>query len=116
MQEADKLRREIESLRGGLSRLSEVSRRITESLDLETVLREVVDGARSLTSARYGALAVFDDGGQVQDFITSGITDEECRRLGSLPTGLGLLGYLNEVREPLRLPDLSRHSRIGWLS
>ena len=115
LQEADKLRREIESLRGGLSRLSEVSRRITESLDLETVLREVVDGARSLTSARYGALAVFDDCGQVQDFITSGITDEERQTLGSLPRGLGLLGYLNEVREPLRLADLSQHSRsVGF--
>ncbi len=115
MQEADKLRCEIESLRGDLSRLSEVSRRVNESLDLETVLREVVDGARSLTSARYGALAVFDDCGQVQDFITSGITDEERQTLGSLPRGLGLLGYLNEVREPLRLADLSQHSRsVGF--
>ena len=115
MQEADKLRRENETLRTRLLKMSEVSRRVTESLDLDTVLQEVVDGARSLTDARYGALAVFDSSGQVQDFITSGITSEERRLLGSLPQGLGLLGYLNEIPEPLRLADLAKHSRsVGF--
>ena len=115
MREADKLRREIETLRTRLLKMSEVSRRVTESLDLDTVLQEVVDGGRSLTGARYGALAVFDDSGQVQDFIASGITPEERRLLGSLPQGLGLLGYLNEIREPLRLADLAKHSRsVGF--
>ena len=95
--------------------MSEVSRRITESWDLDTVLQEVVDGARSLTDARYGAVGVFDDSGRVRQFITSGITPEERRLLGSLPKGLGLLGYLNETQEPLRLADLARHSRsVGF--
>ena len=111
----DSLVREVETLRARLVALSEVSRRITESLDLDTVLQEVVDGARSLTGARYGAVGVFDDSGRVQDFITSGITPEERLLLGDLPKGLGVLGYLNEVREPLRLADLTRHPRsVGF--
>ena len=115
MREADKLRRENQTLRTRLLKMSEVSRRVTESLDFQTVLQEVVDGARSLTGARYGALAVFDDSGQVQDFITSGISPEQRRLLGNLPQGLGLLGYLNEIREPLRLADLAKHSRsVGF--
>ena len=115
LNEVEKLRREAESLKDGLARLNEVSRRITESLDLATVLREVVDGARALTSARYGALAVFDDRGRIQEFITSGISEEQRRNLGNLPKGLGLLGYLNEVREPLRLEDLTQHPRaVGF--
>ena len=61
LQENDKLKREIESLRTRLLRMSEVSLRINGSLDLGTVLQEVVDCARSLTGARYGALTVFDD-------------------------------------------------------
>ena len=69
-----------------------------------------MDGARSLTEARYGAVGVFDDSGRFRQFITSGITPEQRRLLGSLPRGLGVLGYLNEVREPLRLADLTRHS------
>ena len=115
MNKADKLILEIERLRARLSKLSDVSRRITESLDLDIVLQEVVDGARSLTGARYGALAVFDDSGRVEDFITSGITPEERRMLGDPPKGLGLLGYMNEIREPLRLADIAQHSRsVGF--
>ena len=48
---ADELRAENEALRDRLSRLSESSLRISESLDVNTVLREVVEGARALTSA-----------------------------------------------------------------
>ncbi len=91
--------------------MSEVSLRINGSLDLGTVLQEVVDCARSLTGARYGALTVFDDAGRVQDLITSGITPAERRRMGPMPKGVGLIGYLNEVQEPLRLADLSKHPR-----
>ena len=50
--------------------MSEASRRVTESLDFDTVLQEVVDGACSLADARYGAVEVFDDSGHVQEFIT----------------------------------------------
>ncbi len=115
MEEADKLRRENEALRARVAKMSEVSRRITESLDLDTVLQEVVDGVRSLTDAQYGAVGVFDDSGRVQDFITSGVTPKERRLLGDLPKGLGLLGYLNEIREPLRLADLYQHPRsVGF--
>ena len=115
MQESDGLIHENQSLRDRLKRLSDVSLRITESLDLDTVLQEVVDGARALTNAQYGALAVFDDLGRVEKFTTSGITEEARQRMGSLPKGLGLLGYLNEIREPLRLSDLAQHGRsVGF--
>ena len=57
--------REIDRQRARLATLSRVSRRITESLDLDTVLQEVVEGARSLTDARYGAVGVFDEHGRV---------------------------------------------------
>ena len=107
--------RETERLRARVAKMSEASCRITESWDLDIVLQEVVNGARSLTDARYGAVGVFDDSGRIRDFITSGITSEQRRLLGGLPKGLGLLGYLNEIREPLRLTDLTRHSRsVGF--
>ena len=40
-----------QALRTRLSRLSEASLRITESLDLETVLQGVLDSARSMADA-----------------------------------------------------------------
>ena len=84
-------------------------------LDFDAVLQEIVDGACSLTNARYGAVGVFDSSGRVRKFITSGITPEERSLLGDPTQGLGLLGYLNEIQEPLRLADLSQHSRsVGF--
>ncbi len=106
---------EVDRLRARLTMMSEVSRRITQSWDLNTVLQEVVDGARSLTDARYGAVGVFDESGRIREFITSGITVEQSRLLGEPPRGLGVLGYLNEVQGPLRLADLSQHSHsVGF--
>ena len=93
LNEADGLRREIQSLRDRLTGLSEASLRITQDLDLDTVLRGVIDGARSLTGARYGALLVFDDSGGVGDLITSGITSEEIALIRGQPRGRGLLGH-----------------------
>ena len=107
--------REVDRLRVRLARMSEVGRRITQSWDLNTVLQEVVDGARSLTDAHYGAVGVFDDSGRIREFITSGITPEQRRLLGERPRGLGVLGYLNEIQGPLRLTDLTQHSHsVGF--
>ena len=91
--------------------MSEVSRRINESWDLDTVLQEVVDGACSLTGARYGAVGLFDDSGHIRNFITS----HELPQSGSSPGESALLGYLNDIREPPRLVGLTCHSRsIGF--
>ena len=106
---------EIESLRRRLSELSDASRLVSESLELDVVLRNVIDNARSLTGARYGALLTYEQSGAMQDFITSGFSSAEIERLGALPQGLGLLGYMNEIREPLRLSNISDHPRsVGF--
>ena len=115
MSEVAKVRSETEELRNRLSRLSEASLRITESLDLDTILQGVIDGARSVNGARYGALLVLDDAGRMQDLVTSGMTPKEGRRLGALPEGLGLLRHLSEIEGPLRLAEIASHpSSVGF--
>ena len=54
---------ETAALRARISALSAASLRISASLDLETVLNEVVESARALTGARYGAIATIDEAG-----------------------------------------------------
>ncbi len=105
------LRAETERLRKRLVLLSALSRRIASSLEVETVFQDVVDSACELTGAGYGALAVFDERGRVLQFITHGLTDDERQRIGSPPEGLGILGWLRELQEPLRLGDLTKHPR-----
>ena len=102
--------REIAALRERLSRLSEASLHITEDLDLDAVLQGVLDGARSLTGARMGGVTILDDSGQLQDFITSGLTDEDHQRFVNLPGGPEFFAYLSSLPEPLRLADFSAHT------
>ena len=111
MNQSDERDREIEALRDRLSRLSEASLRINESLDFDTVLQGVLDSARSLTDARYGVITLLDDSGGMQDFLSSGMTAEEARQLWDLPDGMQILEYLSTISEPLRLPDLLGHIR-----
>ena len=54
---------EHEALRARLAALSAASLRSSASLDLETVLTEVVESARTLTGARFGAIATIDETG-----------------------------------------------------
>ena len=111
MDQSDQRDREFEALRERLSRLSEASLRINESLDFDAVLQGVLDSARSLTGARYGVMTLFDDGGLVQDFLSSGLTTEESERLWLMPEGLRIFQALTSISEPIRVPDLVEHVR-----
>ena len=111
MEQADDQAREIAELRDRLSRLSQASLRINESLDFDTVLHGVLDSACSLTGARYGVITLLEDSGQVQDFVTSGLTPEEHRRFTDLPEGMMFFQYLSNIQEPLRLRDFHSHIR-----
>ena len=117
MTKADPRDPQVAILRDRLSKLSQASLRINESLDLNTVLQEVVDSARSLTGARYGGIITLDESGQLQDFVTSGLTPEEHQALLDLPEeGLGLFEFLSTHPEPLRLRDFSAHAKSRGLT
>ena len=109
MRNEDRTSAEEETLRARLSRLIAAILRISEDLDLGVVLQEVVDSARSLTDASYGAVTIFDDAGVVQDFLISGMTSEERQELFSYPGGRALFAHLNGLREPLRTQDFVGH-------
>ena len=111
MKDAGELARENEALRERLSRLSEASLRISESLDFGTVLQGVLDSARSLTGARYGVITLLDDAGRIQDFLYSGLTPEESRRFAEFPNGMLFFEYLSSIGEPLRLQDFHSYIR-----
>ena len=111
MNNAGELAQENEALRERLSRLSEASLRINESLDFETVLQGVLDSARSLTGSRYGVITLLDDAGRIQDFLYSGLTPEESRQFAQLPEGMLFFEQLSGIGEPLRLRDFHGYAR-----
>ena len=100
-----------------LTALSEALLRISASLDLETVLREVVGGARVLTDARYGCIVTVDKTGTPEDFVTSGLTEDEHRRLEEWSHGQMLFEQLRDLPGPFRIADFGAFARslgVTW--
>ena len=94
-----------------LSTLSKALLRFSVSLDLETVLREVVGGARVLTDARYGCIVTVDDAGTPDAFVTSGLTEDEHRRLEQWSDGPKLFEQLRNLPGPFRIADFGALAR-----
>ena len=111
LENAEPRNQDAESQGDRLSRLSQASLRINESLDLGEVLQGVLDSARSLTDARYALITVLDDAGQLEDFQVSGMTGDEARRLWEMPGGLKFFEYLSNLPGPLRVADFAAHTR-----
>ncbi|MGH7750162.1 MAG: GAF domain-containing protein, partial [Candidatus Dormibacteria bacterium] len=84
----------------------------SELLSLAALLQRVVEVAVQLTGARYGAIGVInEDGTGLDDFITTGIGDDERGEIGHLPQGRGILGVLIRDAHSLRLRELGADPR-----
>jgi two-component system, NarL family, sensor histidine kinase DevS len=79
------------------------------NLDLEIVLRKIIEAAVPLVQARYGALGVIGDDGRLAEFIPVGLDEAQIAAIDHWPEGQGLLGTLIRDPRPLRLADLSGH-------
>ena len=108
---AGEIEREDHALPERLSRLSEASLQINESLDLDAVLQGVLDSARSLTDASYALITTLSESGQVEDFQVSGLRADESRRLWEMPEGLSFFEYLSALPGPLGVGDFASHAR-----
>ena len=77
------------------------------NLDLEMVLKQIVEAASTLVRARYGALGVIGEGGRLAEFVPVGLSDDQIAAIHHWPEGLGLLGALISEPRPLRLPEIA---------
>lgn len=78
---------------------------------LDETLQHIVDAARVVIEAKYAALAVLGEDGQLSRFFYSGLSEEEARKIGEPPKGLGVLGLIIEEGKPLRLKDVTKHPK-----
>ena len=74
---------------GDHAKLLEVGRTLVTELDVEMVLRRVLETARELTGARYAALGILDERKEeLERFVFLGI-DDETRRISARSRGKG---------------------------
>jgi signal transduction histidine kinase len=82
---------------------------VGSNLQLEAVLRRIVEAAVTLVDAQYGALGVIDQEGRLADFIPVGLDEEAITHIAHWPEGRGLLGLLITDPRALRLADIASH-------
>ena len=78
---------------------------------LDETLQHIVDTARLVIGARYAALAVLDEEGKLSQFVYSGLSEEEAKKIGEPPQGRGLLGLIIKEGKTIRLRDLTKHPK-----
>jgi two-component system sensor histidine kinase DevS len=106
------LQAHIEVVRGTRDRvhtLLEAVLSVGSDLDLETVLRRIIESATTLVDARYGALGVIGDEDTLARFLPVGMDPETIREIGPFPAGRGILGLVIRDPHPLRLHEIADH-------
>ncbi|WP_017540641.1 GAF domain-containing sensor histidine kinase [Nocardiopsis halophila] len=82
---------------------------IGSGLDVEAVLRRLVQASMDLVDARYGALGVIGPDGELTRFLPLGLGEGEIARIDHWPQGQGILGLLIKDPRPLRLRRIEDH-------
>lgn len=82
---------------------------VVDGTPLPALLNRVVESAATLVDARYGALGLQGPDGEMQQFVVSGIDETTVALLGHLPEGRGVLGQLDDQRQPILLHRTADH-------
>jgi signal transduction histidine kinase len=90
-----------------LEAFDEATRAIVSVLSIDRVLQLIVDRVRELVGARYAALGIVDAEGQIEQFVTSGMSRAERARIGAPPRGLGILGLIVREGRSFRIADIA---------
>ena len=69
----------------------------------------MADLSQELVSATYSALGILGEGGSLEQFITSGISNGSRDEIGDPPEGRSVLGVVLQEDQPIRLHDLNEH-------
>jgi len=93
-----------------LTALGEVSRAVTSTLDVETVLDTIVSRASQLAGAAGCSIYEYDEASEQFELRATHHDDQAlvaALRVAPLRKGEGLMGRAVEMREPIQIPDIT---------
>jgi signal transduction histidine kinase len=94
-----------------LRELLRATRIVVEQIEIDRVLRTIVEAAVSLSGARYGALGIIAPTGGLEQFIHVGMPEDLALQIGHLPEGRGILGAVIDSGASIRLEHLGQDDR-----
>ena len=104
-----------EQLQERLIALHQASLELVKDNSLEHLLERIAAVACEQAGARYAALGVLNDDGELVQFVSVGMTEEQVALIPHQPRGKGLVGELMNREEPLRGPVIQEHPRsVGF--
>ncbi len=104
-----------EQLEERLVALHRASLELVSNLSLDSLLERIVSLACEQSRARYAALGVVNDKGELVQFIPVGMTKEQVRRMDHPPYGKGLIGALQKEQHTIRVADIGADPRsVGF--
>lgn len=104
-----------EQLEDRLAALHRASLELIQDISLESLLERIANMACEQAGARYAAVGVLDENGELERFIPIGMTEREIRKMEHPPRGLGLIGALMRSSETIRIADVCSDPRsVGF--
>jgi len=100
-----------EQLEERLLALHRASLDLVRDISLESLLRRIAALACEQAGARYAAVGVLGVNGELEQFITIGMSPAELARMAHPPVGRGLIGVLMRSKTPLRVSNIAEDPR-----
>lgn len=100
-----------EQLEDRLMALHRASLDLVRDISLESLLKRIATLACEQAAAQYAAVGVVGVNGELEQFITVGMSEQEIGRMGHPPVGRGLIGALMRSKTAIRVADISTDPR-----
>jgi len=104
-----------EQLEDRLVALHQASLELVRDLSRNAVLERIINLARDQARARYAAIGMVDEQGELVKFIPVGMKEKDIKKMDHPPRGLGLIGALLDEKHTIRVSDINADPRaIGF--
>jgi signal transduction histidine kinase/DNA-binding response OmpR family regulator len=108
-EELSRLKDELADRLADMVRLHELSARLSNTLELQATLRQVLTAVTELQGTDLGVVLLYDrDRGDLVPVASTGLSEEYLRQLGRVPPGAGAAGAAITQRRPVVVEDVAQ--------
>ncbi len=111
LQQAEESQERYSDLHSDIVALHRATLSIVSDLSLEGVLQRILHASKELTNAKYAALGIPTASGELETFLTLGLSEEQVEAISHRPVGEGLIGEMLRTGQSIRIPDIPEDPR-----